>query len=213
MSEWLKPALEGINSILAGGPILIKPEKSAIAASGNASTTIHLVESHPVESQILPWASVNKYGRGHAVLLGANVSKQAGACPDNATWISNLIALLGEESRRFVNLHPSISAVSAKHFARGDNDEAVFAALKAVEHRVQALTDCSDSGKTLMANIFNEKSAALDIAHDNANHRQRDDEAEGFKFLFMGAMQGFEEPTRSLGRTCRPTGQRRWKCS
>ena len=92
------------------------------------------------------------------------------------------------------NLHLSISAVSGEHFANGHYDEAVFAAFKAVEHRVQTLTGSSDSGKTLMANIFNEKSATLDIAHDNTNHRQKADEAEGFKFLFMGAMQGLRNP-------------------
>jgi uncharacterized protein (TIGR02391 family) len=194
VSDWLKPALEGIDSILTDYAILLKPEEADIAASGNASTTIWMVESHPVEGRILPWASVNKYGRGHAVLLGGAVSNQAGFCPDNATWISNLIALLTERSRRFPNLHPSISAVSAEHFANGHYDEAVFAAFKAVEHRVQTLTGSSDSGKTLMAKIFDEKSATLDIAHDNTNHRQKADEAEGFKFLFMGAMQGLRNP-------------------
>lgn len=193
VSDWLKPALHGINSILAHQPILLKPQNADIAASGNASTTVWDVKDYPVEGGILPWASVNKYGRGHAVLVGANVSDRR-VEPDNATWISNLIALLTRESRRFLNFHPSISAVSAKHFANGDNDEAVFAAFKAVEHRVQTLTGSSDGGRTLMADIFDEKSAALDIAHDNATHRQRNDEAEGFKFLFMGAMQGLRNP-------------------
>ena len=70
----------------------------------------------------------------------------------------------------------------------------MFAALRAIEHRVQTLTGSTDSGKALMANIFNEKSATLDNAHNNANDRQKADEAEGFKFLFMGATQGLRNP-------------------
>lgn len=194
VSDWLKPALHGINSILVRTPILLNPKRADIAASGNLSTTIWGVEDYPIERRVLPWASVNKYGRGHAVLLGAHVSNRVERCPDNATWISNLIALLTKESRRFLNLHPSISAVSAKQFANGDNDEAVFAAFKAVEHRVQTLTGSSDSGMTLMSKVFDEKSAALDIAHDSATDRQQNDEAAGFKFLFMGAMQGLRNP-------------------
>ena len=193
VSDWLKPALEGIDSILADGAIMLKPKKADIAASGNASTEIGNAAPY-VKGGILPWASVNKYGRGHAVLIGAAVSYRVDFCPHNATWISNLIALLTERSRRFPNLHPSISAVSAEHFANDHYDDAVFAAFKAVEHRVQTLTGSSDSGKTLMTRIFNENSARLDIAHDNTNHRQKADEAEGFKFLFMGAMQGLRNP-------------------
>lgn len=99
---------------------------------------------------ILPWASVNAYGLGHAVLVGANVSDDrfVDRCPDNARWISNLIALLTERSREtgewaapvrqqkpvsIPNLHLSISDASGAHFANGHYDEAVFAAFKAVE--------------------------------------------------------------------------------
>jgi Putative DNA-binding domain len=48
-----------------------------------------------------PWAIVNEFGRGHAGLIGAWVSHDVNvdACPDNARWISNLIALLADRSR------------------------------------------------------------------------------------------------------------------
>ena len=45
-----------------------------------------------------------------------------------------------------------------------------------------------------MSQIFNEQSPALDIAHDNLDKGQKADEAEGFKFLFMGATQGLRNP-------------------
>jgi uncharacterized protein (TIGR02391 family) len=211
VSDWLKPALEGIDSILADWVVDLRTGKNDIAASGNATTDIY-VKGVKVEGGCRsPWASVNQYGRGHAVLIGAVVSddRLVDVCPDNARWISNLIALLTERSREIAewaapvrqpkpvsipNLHLSISDVSGAHFANGHYNEAVFAAFKAVEHRVQTLTGSTHSGKTLMANIFNEKSATLDVAHDNTNDRLKADEAEGFKFLFMGATQALRNP-------------------
>jgi uncharacterized protein (TIGR02391 family) len=92
------------------------------------------------------------------------------------------------------DLHMLISDASGTQFASGHYDAAVFAALKAVEHRVQRLTGSTDTGKTLMANIFSGKSPALDITHDNVGEKQKADEAEGFKFLFMGATQGLRNP-------------------
>jgi uncharacterized protein (TIGR02391 family) len=211
VDDWLKPALEGIDSILANSAADLYV-LGADAATGNENTAVLVNGVDLQQDRPISWASVNTYGRGHAVLIGAEVSDDyfVEQCPDNARWISNLIALLTERTRETAdwtapiqqqqkpvdipNLHPSISAASGVHFANRHYDDAVFAALKAVEHRVRALTGSTDSGKTLMANVFNEKSATLDIAHDNADDRQKADEAEGFKFLFMGATQGLRNP-------------------
>jgi uncharacterized protein (TIGR02391 family) len=70
----------------------------------------------------------------------------------------------------------------------------VFDALKAVEDRIQALTGSTLSGKPLMANIFNEQDALLDVTSDHANKSQKADEREGYKFMFMGAAQGLRNP-------------------
>jgi uncharacterized protein (TIGR02391 family) len=210
--DWLIPALEGIDSIVASQAVHLETLGADTAASGNANTAV-MEEGVVVQGNrgLLTWASVNAYGLGHAVLVGADVSEDrlVDRCPDNASWISNLIAVLTERSRETAgwaapaqqqksidmpNLHPSISAASGVHFANRHYDDAVFAALKTVEHRVQTLAGRRDSGKTLMANVFNEKSAMLDIAHDHADERQKADEAEGFKFLFMGATQGLRNP-------------------
>ena len=45
-----------------------------------------------------------------------------------------------------------------------------------------------------MTGVFNEQSPALDITSDNSDASQKDDEREGFKFLFMGAAQGLRNP-------------------
>jgi uncharacterized protein (TIGR02391 family) len=91
-------------------------------------------------------------------------------------------------------LHPLISAASGTQFASQHYDEAVFNAFKAIEDRVKKLSGNSDIGKRLMTGVFNEQAPALDITSVNADASQKDDEREGFKFLFMGAARGLRNP-------------------
>ena len=91
-------------------------------------------------------------------------------------------------------LHNLISDASGGPFASQHYDEAVFNAFKAVEDRVKKLSGNSDIGKRLMTGVFSEQAPALDITSDNADADQKDDEREGFKFLFMGAAQGLRNP-------------------
>jgi uncharacterized protein (TIGR02391 family) len=98
-------------------------------------------------------------------------------------------------------MHPLISAASGSQIASRHYDEAVFNAFKAVEDRVQHLTGAPKtksgspmSGKPLMASIFDEQNPALDITSQIANDSQKADEAEGFKFLFMGGALGIRNP-------------------
>ena len=102
-------------------------------------------------------------------------------------------------------LHPLISLASGSQVASRHYDNAVFDAFKAVEDRVQALTGhpknskgVALSGKGLMTTVFNEQSPLLDITSDNASATQKDDEREGFKFLFMGGAQALRN-TRGHG--------------
>jgi Putative DNA-binding domain len=102
LRDWLRTPLEGIDSILTASAVELKPWGADIAACGNVSTTRILVNDCFVEEAgIHPWASVNEYGQGHAVLVGAHVSEDflVDQCQDNARWISNLIALLTDRSR------------------------------------------------------------------------------------------------------------------
>lgn len=74
----------------------------------------------------------------------------------------------------------------------------MFEALKAVEDRVKTLTGRGEISKRLMTAVFNEQAPLLDITSDNADADQKDDEREGFKFLFMGAAQALRN-TRGHG--------------
>ena len=119
VSDWLKPALEGIDSILADGAVNLRAGRGDIAASGNATTDIYVDRVWVEMGSRSPWASVNQYGRGHAVLIGAVVSddRLVDVCPDNASWISNLIALLTERSQEMAGW---LDRKSARSGAGGD---------------------------------------------------------------------------------------------
>jgi uncharacterized protein (TIGR02391 family) len=211
VDDWLKPALEGIDSILADHAVDLGVFDADFAACGNANTAVFVEGVELKRTPLSPWASVTARGLGHAVLIGADVSNDdlVDICPENARWISNLIAVLTERSRETAgwaapvqqqkpvdipDLHRLISDASGAKFASGHYDDAVSAAFKAVEHRVKTLTGSTKSGKPLMTYIFNEQSPTLDIAHDDLDEGQKADETEGFKFLFMGAAQGLRNP-------------------
>jgi uncharacterized protein (TIGR02391 family) len=92
------------------------------------------------------------------------------------------------------NLHTSIAVASGRQFANRHYDDAVFNAFKAVEDRVKKLTEHPEIGKRLMAAVLHEKSPRLDVTSEEADTYQKDDEQEGFRFLFMGATLGLRNP-------------------
>jgi uncharacterized protein (TIGR02391 family) len=97
-------------------------------------------------------------------------------------------------------LHDSISDASGAQFADGHYDDAVFNAFKAVEDRVKSLTGSEQSGKRLMATVFSEQNSKLDITSLSSQGQQEQDEAEGYKFLFMGASLGLRNPRGHGGK-------------
>lgn len=103
ISDWLEPAMDGIESLLTSQPIHLLPD-DAVAASGNTTTAV-LVRDYFVEQDWpAPWATVSRHGRGHVAVIGAGLSYDylIERCPDNARWLSNLVALLTERTRESV---------------------------------------------------------------------------------------------------------------
>jgi uncharacterized protein (TIGR02391 family) len=98
-------------------------------------------------------------------------------------------------------LHPMMSAALAL-VEDGRMSEAVFEALRLVEERVQSLTGSNDSGYTLMESVFGVRPPPLDIT--TTTGPAAEDEREGFRLLFIGAMLGLRDPRlrdpRSTGR-------------
>jgi len=114
------------------------------------------------------------------------------------TVVPSRVALSQPTPVSLPGLHPLISAASGSQIATQHYDSAVFDAFKAVEDRVKTLTGRTDSGKRLMTAVFNEQAPLLDITTDTADAQQKDDEREGFKFLFMGCAQALRN-TRGHG--------------
>ena len=93
---------------------------------------------------------------------------------------------------RLLGLHNDIRGASSELFLDGHLAEAIFAAFRSVESRVRVLSGSGDYGRSLMATVFNENQPELQI--NNAEDEMDRDEQEGFRFLFMGAMQGIRNP-------------------
>lgn len=99
VSTWLEPALRGIDSLLTWGAVELDPG-DAIAATGHPTTKILELDLFVDTGFPWPWASAMSYGKGFIVIIGAQLTGDVyvDACPDNARWISNLLALLTDRA-------------------------------------------------------------------------------------------------------------------
>jgi uncharacterized protein (TIGR02391 family) len=78
-------------------------------------------------------------------------------------------------------------------FADGHYSQSIFEAFKRVNDEVKAVSGLRDKdGKDLMANAFSKQGAVIRLNPLNTQYDR--DEQEGFKFLFMGSMQGIRNP-------------------
>jgi uncharacterized protein (TIGR02391 family) len=93
-------------------------------------------------------------------------------------------------------LHPTMSTALAL-VEGGRLSEAALEALRLVEERVQFLAANDDSGHTLMESVFGARPPQLDIT--TTAGQAAEDEREGFRLLFIGAMLGLRDP-HSTGR-------------
>jgi uncharacterized protein (TIGR02391 family) len=90
------------------------------------------------------------------------------------------------------NLHPLILAVSDARFTDGHYADAIFAAFRAIETRVRELSGLDATGKDLMARAFNGNPPPINMKVQPG--LSGDNEQEGFRFLFMGAIVGIRNP-------------------
>lgn len=88
-------------------------------------------------------------------------------------------------------LHPTMSVALAL-VKDGRMSDAVREALRLVEERVRSLTASGDSGHTLMEAVFGARPPQLDIT--TTTGQAAEDEREGFRLLFSGAMLGLGSP-------------------
>jgi uncharacterized protein (TIGR02391 family) len=89
-------------------------------------------------------------------------------------------------------MHPAVSQAAGALFADGHYSKAVLAAFQAVELQVQTKSGLTETGVPLMHRAFNPQSPIIDVARHDGRNAQ--DEREGFRFLFAGAMAGLRNP-------------------
>lgn len=99
-------------------------------------------------------------------------------------------AVAGESA--LAQLDECVRAAAERLYRDGHHAAAVFEAYKAVEQRVRELTGGTEPARALMARAFDQDTPLLPL-NDAASVSDRD-EQEGFKLLFMGAMQGIRNP-------------------
>ncbi len=104
-------------------------------------------------------------------------------------------------------LHPTMSAALAL-VEGGWMSEAVSEASRLVEERVRSLTASGDYGHTLMESVFGARPPQLDIT--TTTGQAAEDEREGFRLLFIGAMLGLRAP-HSTGRAVPATVDETWE--
>ncbi|WP_431816568.1 AlbA family DNA-binding domain-containing protein [Gordonia jacobaea] len=99
-----QPVFDGIDSVLAASAIELAPTTADIVSTGN-KFTVTLNMDTDMRLDVAPWATINTYGSGHVVLVGACVTYDAivDLCPDNARWIGNIITAVCDETRETSN--------------------------------------------------------------------------------------------------------------
>jgi uncharacterized protein (TIGR02391 family) len=90
------------------------------------------------------------------------------------------------------NLHPEIVAASGDLFTDGHYASAILEAFKRIELRVRSESGLTGSGQDLMARAFAGEPPPIDVSVEGGQSGQ--DEQEGFRFLFMGAVRGIRNP-------------------
>ena len=84
-------------------------------------------------------------------------------------------------------LHPAVIAAASDLFTDGHYSQAIFEAFKALEIRVRTQSGLDLSGRDLMNRAF-AASGPINIAAEQG--QSGTDEQEGFRFIFMGVIQG-----------------------
>lgn len=97
-----------------------------------------------------------------------------------------------EQDTRIAALHSDVREVADRYLESGHPEVAIFEAFKAINKRVKTMTGLDLDGSKLMGEAFSNSDPPL-ILGDLLTQTGRDIQA-GFRFLFMGAVQGIRNP-------------------
>lgn len=90
------------------------------------------------------------------------------------------------------NVHPAFPAKVRKLFDDSHCAEATFHAFKYVERVVQQHSGKQESGQKLMLAVFDKNKPLIKL--NSLLSQSEQDEQEGYRFMFSGAVQGIRNP-------------------
>lgn len=90
------------------------------------------------------------------------------------------------------NVHPDLPLEVRRLFDNGHYSQATFEAMKFLDEEVQRIASVSDHGKSLMMSVFGGNPPKLPLNPGMTISEQN--EQEGYKFIFAGAMLGIRNP-------------------
>lgn len=100
ITDWLDPAFEGVENIVAVGPVALNPYFGEIAASTEPTARALEADVFVEEASPTPIATIRNHNLGFAGLVAAGVSPDdlTSTAPGNITWIIQLSSLLANEA-------------------------------------------------------------------------------------------------------------------
>ncbi|WP_091787531.1 TIGR02391 family protein [Paraburkholderia steynii] len=90
------------------------------------------------------------------------------------------------------NVHPNLPQKVRKLFDDGHGAEATFLAFKYIEKVVQRLSGKTENGQKLMMLVFDRNKPIIRL--NSLANQSEQDEQEGYRFMFSGAVIGIRNP-------------------
>jgi hypothetical protein len=108
LSDWLRPAFDGVTEIVVGLPVVVSTSGDIVAAC-NKNTTIAMSEDVALYHDHGVFGTAAKVGAGYAVFIAGAISADVWLerCPGNSAWIINLAKLLTAEVAKERSLRAS----------------------------------------------------------------------------------------------------------
>jgi uncharacterized protein (TIGR02391 family) len=98
---------------------------------------------------------------------------------------------LGRDAR-IAALHADVRLAADRYLESGLMEVAIFEAFKAINNRVKAMTGLTEDGRRLMGHAFADENPRIILA-ELSTETGKNVQA-GFRYLFMGAVQGIRNP-------------------
>ncbi|MGH8991307.1 MAG: RNA-binding domain-containing protein [Acidimicrobiia bacterium] len=99
-SEWLRPALAGVECLVVYAPVALRPRGDVAASSESTGRVLQADRFIEDYRRAVPFSTVSQHGMGYAAVVAATITPDllVNDHPGNARWLVNLAGLLTEEA-------------------------------------------------------------------------------------------------------------------